>query len=67
MSGFRYFQSLNGAVSVAAPPQALGETPAGQAKAEQLADAAMAFEIVNGRAVQVYTTAGVPLPGTFER
>jgi hypothetical protein len=63
---FQYSQSLNGAVGVAAPSQALGDTQAGQWKAECLAVAAMTFEVINGRAVQVYTTAGTPLPGTAE-
>ncbi|HWW27263.1 MAG TPA: hypothetical protein VNZ85_15375 [Caulobacter sp.] len=53
MNGFSYFRSLNGAVSVAAPVQTLGDTQDGRALAETLATAASSFEIVNGRAVQV--------------
>lgn len=64
---FSFFQSLNGTVSVAAAPQTLADTQAGREMADRLADAAASFEIVNGRAVQVYSTAGVPLPDTTER
>lgn len=64
---FSYFQSMSGAVSVAAAPQTLADTQAGREMADRLGDAAASFEIVNGRAVQVYTTAGAPLPGATER
>lgn len=63
MNQYSYFQGLNGSMSVAPAPAA----PFTEAQADRLADAAMSFEIVNGRAVQVYTTAGAPLPGTTER
>lgn len=63
---FSYFQSLSGAVSVAAAPQTLGDTQAGREMADKLATAASSFEIVNGRAMQVVDMQGRNIDGRQE-
>lgn len=62
MSALNFFTSLNGSVSVGATSQALGDTEAGRVLAERLTDAAMTFEVVNGRAIQVETLKGSRFP-----
>jgi len=66
MSQYSYFQSLNGAVSVAAAPA----VPFTEAQADRLAHAGACFDIVNGRAVQVMHPMGAdgyaPMGGKSE-
>ncbi len=67
MSGLTYFTSLSGVVSVAAQSQALGDSDAGRALADRLANAASSFDVVGNRAVQAVDMYGRPIDGMEQR